>query len=73
MDIPVITHSSTDGHLGCFLILTIVNNVWRFQMLDKVPENSVCVSPENRGPRLGPRISSDLACMGDVAMVQGTL
>lgn len=73
MDMPVIIHSSTDGHLGCFLILSIVNNMWRFQMLDIVPENSVCVSPENRGPRWGSRISSDLACMGDEAVVQGKL
>ena len=26
MDHTLFTHSSTDGHLGCFLLLAIVNN-----------------------------------------------
>ena len=70
---PVIIHSSIDGHLGCFLILTIVNNVWSFKILEVAPENRVCVSPENRCRRLGPRIFPNLAFMGDEAEAQGKL
>ena len=54
MDMPVIIHSSTNGHLGCFLTLSTVNNVWRFQILDIVPENSVWVSPEREAPGWDP-------------------
>ena len=43
MDIPHFIHSSVDGHLGCFYLLAVVNNV-AMNIGIQIPESQVSES-----------------------------